>query len=258
MAMNVLNILGFGADQPLVELGGDDEIGAAARTPVPTAPASSRSPRSPSFGAAILGLAPDEGRDVRRSLAGGLSAAAANDDKPAMATAASFGRALGAGKGEETGFQRKIDMLDRAIRAHRIGDMDEVRRALAELLRAQGASQAARYGMPNAGAMVPAPTSTWGSTFYDNILGMPLIDPGDRQPMPYDRAPDRPKAPAAAAMPPSAGADPDHDAILEDALRAAYVPPHRLDTGHLVGAAHFMAKEGLDPADAYERFVMQS
>jgi hypothetical protein len=30
--------------------------------------------------------------------------------------------------------------------------MDEVRRALAELLQAQRASQAARYGMPNADA----------------------------------------------------------------------------------------------------------
>src|SRR5712691_2052426 len=125
MPMNLSSILGFGAHEPLVDLEDDDEIGAAARTPAPisAAPPTASSPSLPSrsFVDTILGLAPDEGRNVRRSLAGGLSAAAANYDKPAMAAAmASFGGALGAGKGEETGFQRKIDTLDRAIRAHRI------------------------------------------------------------------------------------------------------------------------------------------
>jgi hypothetical protein len=174
------------------------------------------------------------------------------------AATASFGGALGAGKGEQTGFQRKIDTLDRAIRAHRIGDIDELRRVLAELRQAPGAPQAAPYGMPNAGAMAPAPISTWGSTFYDNILGMPLIGTGDRQPAPNDRAPDRPQARGVAAAPPNTGEGLDHDAILDQALRAAYVPPEHLEPHHFVGAAHLMAKEGLAPAEAYERFVMQS
>src|SRR5712691_2619168 len=135
MAMDLSNILGFGADQPLVDLEGDDEVGAAARTPAPTAPASSTSTPSPSFGDTILGLTPDEGRNVRRSLAGGLSAAAANYDKPAMAAAmAGFGGALGG-----TSQDRKVAALDRAVRAHQIGDMDEVRRAFAELHQAQRA-----------------------------------------------------------------------------------------------------------------------
>src|SRR3989442_12272625 len=96
MAMDLSRILGFGADQPLVDLEGDDEVGAAARTPAPTAPASSTSSPSPRFGDTILRLAPDEGRNVRRSLAGGLNAAAANYDKPAMAAAmAGFGGARG-------------------------------------------------------------------------------------------------------------------------------------------------------------------
>lgn len=95
------------------------------------------------------------------------------------------------------------------------------------------------------------------STFYDNILGMPLIGTGDRQPVPNDRPSDR-QARGVAAAPPNAGEDPDHDAILDEALRAAFVPPERLDSGHLVGAATLMAKQGLTPADAYERFVMQS
>src|SRR5437660_5124137 len=107
MAMDRSRILGFGADQPLVDLESDDEVGAAARTPAPTAPASSPSTPSPRFGDTILGLAPDEGRDFRRSLAGGLSAAAANYDKPAMAAAmAGFGGALG-GKHD-----LKLAMLD--------------------------------------------------------------------------------------------------------------------------------------------------
>jgi hypothetical protein len=59
-------------------------------------------------------------------------------------------------------------------------------------------------------------------------------------------------------MPPSAGADPDHDAILDQALRAAGVPPQYLEPHHLVGAATLMAKQDLAPAEAYERFVMQS
>src|SRR5712691_10562885 len=83
MAMDRSRILGFGADQPLVDLEGDDEVGAAARTPAPTARASSTSTPSPRFVDTILGLAPDEGRDFRRSLAGGLNAAVQNYDKPA-------------------------------------------------------------------------------------------------------------------------------------------------------------------------------
>jgi hypothetical protein len=158
MAMNLLNILGFGADQPLVELGGDDEIGAAARTPAPfsAAPPTASSPSLPSrsFSDTILGLAPDEG--FRRSLAGGLSAAAANYHKPAMAAAmASFGRALGG-----TSQDREVAALDRAIRAHRIGDMDALKRAFAELHQAQRPPQTAQYGMPNSGAMAPSPAPT--------------------------------------------------------------------------------------------------
>ncbi len=60
------------------------------------------------------------------------------------------------------------------------------------------------------------------------------------------------------AAPQSPGGVPDHDAVLHDALRAAGAPPHYLDSGHLVGAANLMAKEGLAPADAYERIVMQA
>jgi hypothetical protein len=52
--------------------------------------------------------------------------------------------------------------------------------------------------------------------------------------------------------------DPDHDAVLDQALRAAYVQPQYLEPHHLVGAANLMAKEGLAPADAYERNVMAS
>ena len=259
MALDLSRILGVGAHEPLVDL--EDDIGAAARAPGPIStapPAFGAQTPSPSFADTILGIAPDETRSLRRSLTGGLSAAAANDDQPAMTAAmAEFGGAPGAGKGEETGVQRKIDMLDRAIRAHRIGDMDEVQRALAELLEAQRASQAAQYGMPNAGAMAPAPT--WSSTFYDNILGIPLIGTGDTQPVSNDRAPGRPQASGfAAAAAPTAGAEEDHDAILDQALRAAYVPPEHLEPHHLVGAATLMAKQGLTPADAYERFVMQS
>jgi hypothetical protein len=64
--------------------------------------------------------------------------------------------------------------------------------------------------------------------------------------------------PRGAAAPPTAGADRDHDAVLDETLRAAGVPTHRLEPHHLVGAATLMAKQGLTPADAYERFVMQS
>jgi hypothetical protein len=117
-------------------------------------------------------------------------------------------------------------------------------------------------------------------SFYDNILGVAVPIPGldeamfgDRtagvpqpsgatfsagQPAP-DVAPeaDRPdyRLPAA---PQSPGADPDHDAVLDQALRAAGAPPHYLDSGHFVGAANLMAKEGLAPADAYDRVVLQS
>src|SRR2546422_512195 len=155
MAMDRSRILGFGADQPLVDVEGDDEVGAAARTPAPTAAASSPSTPSPRFGDTILRLAPDEGRNVRRSLTGGLNAAVQNYDKPAMAAAmAGFGGALGG-----TSHDRKVAMLDRAIRAHRIGDMDEVRRALAELLQLQRAPPTSAGTMPNAAAMAPAPTS---------------------------------------------------------------------------------------------------
>jgi hypothetical protein len=256
--MNLWSILGIGADQPLVDLEDDDEIGAAARTPAPisAAPPTASSPSLPSrsFVDTILGLAPDEDRNVRRSLAGGLSAAAANYDKPAMAAAmASFGAALG-GKPQDL----KLAALDRAIRARQVGDIDGLRRALAELRQAPGAPQTAPYGMPNTGAMAPVPTSTWPSTFYDNILGMPSIGIGNTQPVPNDRAPDRPQASGFAAAAPTAGEDLDHDAILDEALRVAYVPPDRVDSGHLVGAATLMAKEGLAPAEAYERFVMQS
>src|SRR2546429_8206872 len=95
MAMDRSRILGFGADQPLVDVEDDDEVGAAARTPAPTAAASSPSTPSPRFGDTILRLAPDEGRNVRRSLAGGLNAAVQNYDKPAMAAAlAGFGGGL--------------------------------------------------------------------------------------------------------------------------------------------------------------------
>jgi hypothetical protein len=59
-------------------------------------------------------------------------------------------------------------------------------------------------------------------------------------------------------VPQTAGGAPDHDAILEDALRAAGVPPHRLDSGHLVAAADLMAKEGLAPEDAYDRVMLQA
>jgi hypothetical protein len=64
--------------------------------------------------------------------------------------------------------------------------------------------------------------------------------------------------PRGAAAPPTAGADRDHDAVLDETLRAAGVPTHRLEPHHLVGAATLMAKQGLTPAAAYERFVMQS
>ncbi len=96
------------------------------------------------------------------------------------------------------------------------------------------------------------------STFYDNILGRPFLGTASPPPVPKDRAPDRPPAPAVAAAPLDPAANPDHDTILDDTLRAAYVPPHQLDPGHLVGAANLMAKEGLDPADAYERVALQS
>ena len=46
--------------------------------------------------------------------------------------------------------------------------------------------------------------------------------------------------------------------VLDETLRAAYVPPDRLCSEHLVCAANLMAKEGLAPADAYERVVLQS
>jgi hypothetical protein len=59
------------------------------------------------------------------------------------------------------------------------------------------------------------------------------------------------------AAPQSAGVF-DHDAILEDALRAAGVPPQLLDSGHLVAAANLMANEGLAPEDAYDRVMLQA
>src|SRR2546430_17501351 len=127
MAMDLSRILGFGADQPLVDLEGDDEVGAAARTPAPTAAASSPSTPSPRFGDTILRLAPDEGRNVRRSLAGGLNAAVQNYDKPAMAAAmAGFGGAL-----RGTSHDRQDALLDPAHPAHPGGDKDEGRRGLA-------------------------------------------------------------------------------------------------------------------------------
>src|SRR5712691_1173104 len=200
MAMDRSRILGFGADQPLVDLEGDDEVGAAARTPAPTAAASSPSTPSPRFfGDTILGLAPDESRNVRRSLAGGLSAAVQNYDKPAMAAAmAGFGGALGG-----TSHDRKVAMLDRAIRAHRVGDMDEVRRALAELLQAQRAPQTSAGIMPNAAAMAPAPTS------------IPVTSAA-APPQPLAALPGAPLA-----APQSAGDDLDPKvAILDRAIRA--------------------------------------
>jgi hypothetical protein len=38
-------------------------------------------------------------------------------------------------------------------------------------------------------------------------------------------------------------------------VRRPPAPPHYLDSGHFVGAANLMAKEGLEPEDAYERIV---
>jgi hypothetical protein len=115
--------------------------------------------------------------------------------------------------------------------------------------------------------------------FDDNIAGTPAPLPGLYEALTGNRAPDAPQFGGAAlsvdapepdrapdveprdrlpAAPQGAGNAPDHDAILEDALRAARVPPHRLDSGDLVAAANLMAKECLPPADAYERVVMQS
>src|SRR5712691_7789903 len=229
MALDLSRILGIGAHEPLVDL--EDDIGAAARAPGPIStapPAFGAQTPSPSFADTILGIAPDETRYLRRSLTGGLSAAAANYDKPAMTAAmASFGGALG-GKPQDF----KVATLDRAIRAHRIGDMDEVRRALAELLQAQRASQASAGDIANAGATAPASASASNPafTFSENILGMPLIDPGDTRPVSNDRAPGRPQASGfAAAAAPTAGAEGDHDAILDQALRAAYVRPEYLE-----------------------------
>jgi hypothetical protein len=211
MALDLSRILGLGADQPLVDL--EDDIGAAARAPGPIAPPAGAGTPLPSFATdTILGLAPERPPGFRRSLTGDLSAAA-NEDKPAMAAAmAGLGGALG-GKPQDF----KVATLDRAIRAHRIGDMDEVRRALAELLQAQRASQASAGDIANAGAMAPASASASNPafTFSENILGMPLIDPGDTQPVSNDRAPDWPQASGfAAAAAPTAGAEGDHDAIL--------------------------------------------
>src|SRR3989442_600793 len=105
-------------------------------------------------------------------------------------------------------------------------------------------------------------------SFYDNILGVvpPMIGLDDTPP--DDRAPEAPQAGGAPAAIPaggpghdraagedagadglhsaaSPGGEPDHDAVLHDALRAAGAPPHYLDSGHLVGAANLMAKEGV-------------
>src|SRR2546422_10015951 len=125
MAMDRSRILGFGADQPLVDVEGDAEVGAAARTPAPTAAASSPSTPSPRFGDTILRLAPDEGRNVRRSLAGGLNAAVQNYDKPAMAAAmAGFGGALGGAADDPKGARP-----DPPIRGPQVGDQEALHRA---------------------------------------------------------------------------------------------------------------------------------
>src|SRR5712691_12736312 len=227
MALDLSRILGISAHEPLVDL--ENDIGAAARAPGPIAPPAGAGTPPPSFATdTILGLAPERPPGFRRSLTGGLRAAAANYDKPAMAAEmASLGGALGG-----TSQDLQVATLDRAIRAHRIGDMDEVRRALAELLQAQRASQASAGDIANAGATAPASASASNPafTFSENILGMPLIDPGDTRPVSNDRAPGRPQASGfAAAAAPTAGAEGDHDAILDQALRAAYVRPEYLE-----------------------------
>src|SRR5712691_11825223 len=105
MALDLSRILGLGADQPLVDL--ENDFGAAARAPGPIAPPAGAGTPLPSFATdTILGLAPERPPGFRRSLGGGLSAAA-NDDKPEMA---SLGGALGG-----TSQDLQVATLDRAI-----------------------------------------------------------------------------------------------------------------------------------------------
>jgi hypothetical protein len=161
MAMNLTELLGFGAARPLVDMGDDDddEVGAAARTsdasPAPGSPpdnAATEPPQSRSFLEAILGVAPEGARDFRRSLADGLSTAAQNYNKPASAAAAAgFAGALG---GRPQSF--KLAALDRAIRARQAGDMDELKRALMDLRRAQRLPLTAGYGDATSGTMAPS------------------------------------------------------------------------------------------------------
>jgi hypothetical protein len=100
-------------------------------------------------------------------------------------------------------------------------------------------------------------------SFSHNILGPAEPVPGLYEALMGNRAaraPETPRTPAAIREHREPKPDPnsEHDRTLYEALHAAGVPPHRLDSGHLVGAANLMAKEGLAPADAYERVVMQS
>src|SRR5712691_4982480 len=153
--MNLTDILGIGGDQPLVDMNDDDEMSASARAPgSPTAPVTTApdNPTPPSnFLDAILGIAPEQGRKFRSSLGAGLTAVAQNYDKPAMAAfAAGAGGAL-AGKTAPPNLQNKLSALDRAIRARHAGDMDELKRALADLHWAQRAPQATAAVPPLAG-----------------------------------------------------------------------------------------------------------
>jgi hypothetical protein len=134
--------------------------------------------------------------------------------------------------------------------------------------------------LSEAGSLSPLRSPAFPTSFSENILGNGLPAPGLAEALRGERPPAVPQAswptpPAARPAPdaapaidrsssnqlpaaPQSGGAPDHDAILEATLRAAGVPPHRLDSGHLVAAANLMAKEGLDPANAYERVVLQS
>jgi Bacterial CdiA-CT RNAse A domain len=134
--------------------------------------------------------------------------------------------------------------------------------------------------LSEAGSLSPLRSPAFPASFYENILGNGVPVPGLAEALRGERPPAAPQASWATAIPAgpapdvapvgdrsgsrlpavpqTAGGAPDHDAILEDALRAAGVPPHRLDSGHLVAAANLMAKEGLAPEDAYDRVMLQA
>jgi hypothetical protein len=111
-------------------------------------------------------------------------------------------------------------------------------------------------------------------SFYDTILGPAEPVPGlyeallgipaaAASPPLHPTVANPARGPAWAAAPAenrarNGDANTEHDAILYRAMRAAGIPPHRLDSAHLVGAANLMAKEGLQPHDAYARVVTRA